>query len=61
MKIEELGLSDRVRNAMRRNGIETVEQVLEMTPGEIYTLRGIGKVGLEDILYCLERQKKKTP
>ena len=61
MKIEELGLSDRVRNAMRRNGIETVEQVLEMTPGEIYTLRGFGKVGFDDILHCLERQKKKTP
>ena len=61
MKIEELGLTDRTCRALQRNGVHTVEQLMELTPGEIYTLRGIGKVGFDDILHCLERQKKKTP
>lgn len=61
MKIEELGLTDRTRRALQRNGVHTVEQLMELTPGEVYTLRGIGKVGFDDILHCLERQKKKTP
>ena len=61
MKIEELGLTDRTCRALQRNGVHTVEQVMELTPGEIYTPRGIGKVGFDDILHCLERQKKKTP
>ena len=61
MKIEELGLTDRTRRALQRNGVHTVEQLMELTPGEVYTLRGIGKVGFDDILHCMERQKKKTP
>ncbi len=61
MDIDELGLTDRTRRALQRNGVHTVEQLMEMTPGEVYTLRGIGKVGFDDILHCLERQKKKTP
>ena len=61
MKIEELGLTDRTRRAMQRNAVHTVEQLLEMTPTQIFSLRGIGAVGVNDILHCLERQKKKTP
>lgn len=61
MKIEELGLTPRTERALQRNGIHETEQLMEMTPGEVYTLRGIGKVGFNDILHCLERQKKKTP
>lgn len=61
MKIEELGLTDRTRRALQRNAVHTVEQLLEMTPTQIFSLRGIGMVGLNDILRCLERQKKKTP
>ena len=61
MKIEELGLTDRTRRALQRNAVHTVEQLLEMAPGHILSLRGIGAVGLNDILHCIERQKKKTP
>ena len=61
MNIEELGLTDRTRRALKRNAVHTVEQLLEMTPTQIFSLRGIGTVGLNDILHCLERQKKKTP
>ena len=61
MKIEELGLTDRTRRALQRNGVQTVEQLLEMTPTQFFSRRGIGTVGVNDILHCLERQKKKTP
>lgn len=61
MKIEELGLTDRTCRALQRNAVHKVEQLLEMTPAQIFSLRGIGMVGLNDILHCLERQKKKTP
>ena len=61
MKIEELGLTDRTCRALQRNGVHSVEQLMELTPGEVYTLRGIGEVGFDDILHCLERQKKKAP
>ena len=61
MKIEELGLSDRERNALRRNGIETVEQVLEMTPTDICSLRGIGARLFTEISDALiARQKKEN-
>jgi len=62
MKIKELGLSDRARNALRRNGIETVEQVLEMTPTEICSKRGIGPRLFAEIADALiAAEKKKTP
>ena len=62
MKIEELGLSDRARNALRRNGIETVEQVLELTPTEICSKRGIGLRLFAEIADALiAAEKKKTP
>ena len=62
MKIEELGLTDRTRRALQRNAVHTVEQLLELTPGELYALRGIGKVGFQDIADRLqELEKKKTP
>lgn len=59
MDIDELELSDRARNALRRNGIETVEQVLEMTPNEICGLRGIGARLFAEIADALIAAEKK--
>ena len=63
MKIEELGLSDRARNAMRREGIETVEYLLELTPRQVLCIRGVGKKLAAEIMSALAQsaEKKKTP
>ena len=47
--INELGLSDKARNALRRNGVHTAEQLLEMTPGDVLSLRGVGKKNYDEI------------
>lgn len=62
MKIEELGLTDRTRRALQRNAVHTVEQLLELTPADLFAMRGIGKIGFQDISDRLrELEKKKTP
>ena len=63
MKIEELGLSDRARNALRRNGIETVEYLLKLTPRQVLCIRGVGKKLAAEIMSSLAQnaEKKKTP
>lgn len=43
-KIEALNLSDRARNALRRRGIETVEQLRAIPIDELLKMRGIGDV-----------------
>ena len=61
MSIDELGLSDRARNALRRGGVDTVEQLLEMTPTDICGLRGIGARLFTEISDALiARQKKEN-
>lgn len=63
--IKELGLGDRARNALRRAGVNTAEQLLDMTPGEVLGLRGIGKVLYDEITDRLQAwyrtENKKTP
>lgn len=62
MSIDELGLSDRARNALKRNGVQTVKQLLEMTPTEICSKRGIGPRLFAEIADALiAAEKKKTP
>lgn len=61
MSIDELGLGDRARNALRRGGVDTVEQLLEMTPTDICGLRGIGARLFAEISDALiARQKKEN-
>ena len=40
--IEELGISNRLYNCLRRGQIEYVEQIFRMTQRELYTLRDFG-------------------
>ena len=62
MKIDELGLSDRARNALKRSGVQTVEQLLEMTPTEICSLRGIGVRLFSEVAEAMiAAEKQKTP
>ena len=50
MKIEELNLSLRAYDALKRAGIDTVEQLRERTPTDLLRIRGIGKTLLWEIL-----------
>lgn len=61
MSIDEPGLSDRARNALKRGGVQTVEQLLEMTPTDICSLRGIGARLFAEIADAMiARQKKEN-
>ena len=48
--ISALQLSDRARNALRRSGVGTVEQLSQMTPAEIGAFRGVGAVLYNEIM-----------
>lgn len=49
MKIEDLKLSPRSYNALKRSGFDTVEQVLELTPHQLLLFRSIGDKVKEEI------------
>lgn len=49
MRIEELNLSVRAYNAVKRAGFDTVEQLLERTPEQLSNYRGIGETLLTEI------------
>lgn len=50
MNIEKLGLTVRAYNALKRAGIDTLEQILELTPSQLLCIRGIGiAAGMEII------------
>lgn len=40
--VEELKLSNRALNCLKRHGIDTVEQLMELTKDELFDLRGMG-------------------
>ena len=43
MKIEELNLSVRASNALRRSGVRTTEQLLSMDSSDLLKLRNVGE------------------
>ena len=49
MKVEELDFSSRTENALRRAGIETVEEIISHTEDEIIKVRNIGETGFAEI------------
>ncbi len=49
MKVEELDFSYRTENALRRAGIETVEEIISHTEDEIIKVRNIGETGFAEI------------
>ncbi len=54
MPIGELGLSIRTYNALRRTGISTVGELLELTEDEILSLRNFGPKSYEEVRQRLE-------
>jgi len=60
MKIEELDLSIRAYHALRRSGIDTIEQLLEFSDEELLRYRSVGKVVLNEIREKLAAFKRRT-
>ena len=50
MKVEELDFSSRTENALRRAGINTVEEIISFTEDDIIKIRNIGETGFTEIL-----------
>jgi len=49
-EIESLGLSARSRNALKKAGIETVEQLQKMSEEELKAVKGLGEKSVQEIL-----------
>lgn len=56
--LEELGLSNRSYNAIRRHNIQTVEKLLEIIgSGEIANIRNLGSNSINEVLHIVENIK----
>lgn len=54
MTVEEMDLSVRSFNCLKRAGIDTVGDLMKMTESEIIKVRNLGRKSLEEVLYKLE-------
>ena len=54
MTIEELELSIRSFNCLKRAGINTVDELINKTPEEMMRVRNLGKKSLEEVIAKLE-------
>jgi DNA-directed RNA polymerase subunit alpha len=54
MSIDELELSVRSYNCLKRAGINTVEELTNKTPEEMMKVRNLGKKSLDEVLIKLE-------
>lgn len=54
MTIEELDLSVRAFNCLKRAGINTVQSLVEKTPSDMMKVRNLGKKSLEEVIEKLE-------
>lgn len=54
--IEELYLSVRAYNVLRRAGITTVDQLCELTVDDLYNMRNMGHKSVDDIIARLQEQ-----
>lgn len=67
MKIEQLNLSVRARNALRRAGVRTTEQLMSLDPEDLRRFRSVGEKTEHEIrkvigvLEELERKEKTEP
>lgn len=54
MSIEDLELSVRSSNCLRRAGINTVEELCNKTPDDMMKVRNLGKKSLDEVLLKLK-------
>ena len=57
--IESLPLNTRAYNALKGANVNTVQELINLTPEEIYKLKNIGKKTLDEILSIINTLKKK--
>ena len=55
MSIEDLELSVRSSNCLRRAGINTVEELCNKTPDDMIKVRNLGKKSLDEVLLKLKQ------
>lgn len=63
MKIEELNLSVRARNALRRAGVRTTEQLMSMETQDLMSIRSLGQKSVQEIqgvMRELEQQERES-
>ena len=51
MTIEELDLSVRAFNCLKRAGVNTVEDLISKSPDEMMKVRNLGKKSLEEVIW----------
>lgn len=54
MTIEELDLSVRAFNCLKRAGVNTVQDLINKTPDEMMKVRNLGKKSLEEVIHKLD-------
>jgi DNA-directed RNA polymerase subunit alpha len=54
MNIDELELSVRAYNCLKRAGINTVEELVNRTPEDMMKVRNLGRKSLEEVLLKLK-------
>jgi DNA-directed RNA polymerase subunit alpha len=54
MNIDELELSVRAYNCLKRAGINTVEELVNKTPDDMMKVRNLGRKSLEEVLLKLK-------
>ena len=52
--VEQLELTRKPYHALKRNKVHTIEQLLKLTTGELFNIRGLGIKGIEQIIEKLE-------
>lgn len=53
--IEELDLTVRAYNVLKREGVHTVEKLLELTAADLYDMRNMGQGGVDSVVGSLAR------
>lgn len=61
MKIEELHLSPRTYNCLKRAGIDTLEQLRALPTQQLLELRGMGPVSFEELQRTLDYLANEIP
>jgi len=59
MKVEELNLSVRASNALRRAGVRTTEQLMSMEADDLLRIRNLGQKTLKEIQQVTKTLEKK--
>ena len=58
--IEKLGLSTRVMNILKKNGIKTIYELMEYNKTSLYEIKGIGEGVYKEIVHSLAMQGLNT-